>query len=437
MQFDASFGIIPDSPTAIQKAYVDAFLPTFSDANSVDSPAYVIATINSQFDSQIQQALQVLWNSLNPNTSNGLGLDILAASILNLTRKPLIPSSVSVTFTVNLAPGGGVPTVTSITIPVGWSATASTLNPSPTYATTQTYTYTANGTYSVILYSQNIVTAVAASQLNTFNNLGGYISAFSNPNAANLGKPEETDAQFLARRKYYLNVAGQTYYGIEKAVQGLNIAALRSIFVAETIVDGTGGAVGNRGVTIYLEYPTNGAGGTFDLNDLNIKSIASTVYDFHAYGTNTYATAGGSGATTVPVNTPYGSYLSSVILNPMQLQRVGVTLRFVYNVNSFDAGFDGQIFPLNTLSSLRANVLKIVNDYFRSKTLPTDLIYTISELTEIIRRSFFGVVCLEPFTFTTYSPTLNGLTFLKRPIGYTFNLADADFTFTAVDKDTL
>lgn len=437
MQFDSNYGIIIDSPGEIQKAYVDAFTPTFSDANNVDSPAYVLATIASNFDSQLQQALQTLWNCLNPNTANGLGLDILASSIINLTRRPLVPSSVVVTFTVNLAPGNNIPTLTSITLPVGWAASSSTLNPSPQYSTTQTYTYTANGAYSVVMYSQDIVTAVSSAKLNIFSNLGGYISGFSNVNAAVLGKPEETDAQLLSRRKYYLNIAGQTYYGIEKAIQGLNIAALRSQFVAETIVDGAAGSVGNRGATVYLEYPATGANGTFDVNDLNIRAIANAVYEFHPFGTNTYASPGGVGATTVPVNTPYGSYTSTVVLNPMQLQRVGVTLRFIYNLNSFDAGFDGQVFPLNSLPSLKSNVLSIINNYFRSKTLPTDLVFTINELTTIIKNSFFGVICLEPFTFSTYAPATNGLTFLRRPVGYTFNLADADFNFTAVDKDTL
>jgi hypothetical protein len=437
MQFDSNYGIIIDSKDTIQKSYVDAFLPTFSDANNVDSPAYVLATIAANFDSQIQQALQTLWNSLNPNTANGLGLDILASSIINLTRRPLVPSSIVVTFTVNLSPGNNIPAVTSLTLPVGWSASASTLNPSPQYSTTQTYTYTANGTYSVIMYSNNIVTTVAATKLNLFDNLGGYVSGFSNPQSSLLGKPEETDAQLLSRRKYYLNIAGQTYYGIEKAIQGLNIAALRSQFVSETIADGAAGTVGSRGATIYLEYPATGPNGTFDVNDLNVKAIANAIYEFHPFGTNTYAASGGVGATTIPVNTPYGSYTSSVILNPMQLQRVGVTLRFVYNANNYDAGFDGQVFPVNSLGSLRSNVLNIINIYFRSKTLPTDLVFTISELTAIIKSSFFGVICLEPFTFSAYSPAVNGLTFLRRPIGYTFNLADADFTFTSVDKDSL
>ena len=437
MQFDSNYGIIIDSQDTIQKSYVDAFLPTFSDANNVDSPAYVLATIAANFDSQIQQALQTLWNSLNPNTANGLGLDILASSIINLTRRPLVPSSVVVTFTVNLSPGNNIPAVTSLTLPVGWSASASTLNPSPQYSTTQTYTYTANGTYSVIMYSDNIVTTVDAAKLNVFDNLGGYVSGFSNPQPSLLGKPEETDAQLLSRRKYYLNIAGQTYYGIEKAIQGLNIAALRSQFVSETIADGAAGTVGSRGATIYLEYPATGPNGTFDVNDLNVKAIANAVYDFHPFGTNTYASPSGVGATTIPVNTPYGSYTSSVILNPMQLQRVGVTLRFVYNTNNYDAGFDGQVFPVNSLGSLRSNLLNLINNYFRSKTLPTDLVFTISELTAIIKSSFFGIICLEPFTFSAYSPAVNGLTFLRRPIGYTFNLADADFTFTAVDKDSL
>jgi hypothetical protein len=287
------------------------------------------------------------------------------------------------------------------------------------------------------MYSNDIVTTVAAAKLNLFDNLGGYVSGFSNPQSSLLGKPEETDAQLLSRRKYYLNIAGQTYYGIEKAIQGLNIAALRSQFVSETIADGAAGTVGSRGATIYLEYPATGPNGTFDVNDLNVKAIANAVYDFHPFGTNTYAAPGGVGATTIPVNTPYGSYTSNVILNPMQLQRVGVTLRFVYNTNNYDAGFDGQVFPINSLGSLRSNVLSIINSYFRSKTLPTDLLFTISELTAIIKSSFFGVICLEPFTFSAYSPAVNGLTFLRRPIGYTFNLADADFTFTSVDKDSL
>jgi hypothetical protein len=435
MQFDSNYGIIIDSLNTIQTNYQTAFLPTFSDATSADSPAYVISQITAGFDYQIQQALQVLWNSLNANTASGLGLDILASSILNLNRRGLIPSTAVVRFTVNLAPGGGTPTITSLTIPATWAVTTASITPSPVYTPNQSYTYNASGTYSIIVYSTDIINSVAAGALNIASSLGGYVTNVTNAAATSLGTARESDSQFAARRKYYLNVSGQTYYGLEKSILNLNIAALRSVFVAETINT----APNQRGCTVYLEYPTNGAAGNnFDINDLNLQSIAQTVYNYHPAGTNTYGQGANIGATDFTVQTPYGGYTGVVTLNPIQLRRVGVKLDFIYNVNPNDAGYNGQVFPLNTLPGLKASVLALVNNYFRSKTLPTDLMYTITELTTLIQATYLGVVDLRSFNFITYGAGgRTDLVYLRREIGFTYNLADADFAFTTINKDTL
>jgi hypothetical protein len=429
MDFDSNYGIIIDSLSTITSNYLSDFKNVFSDATDADSPTYVIASITAKYDNIIQQALQTLWNSQNRATANGLGLDIINTSISNLYRKDVIPSTCVITFTVNLSPGGAIPTITSLTIPVTWAVTSNSVNPTPTYYPTQSHTYTASGTYSIIVTSTDITTNVPSGALNTASTLGGYVSSVSNAAAAILGSPRQSDAAYNAAAKYYINIAGQSYYGLEKAILSLNIAALRSVFVVETIDVTT-----NRGATVYLEYPATQAGGTFDLTDINLQNIATAVYDFHTFGTNTYS--GGTGATLFPVQTPYGGYTSSVYLTPMQLARVGVSLDFIYNENPYDAGFNGQVFPLTQLATLRSSLVTLINNYFRSKTLPSDILYDINELRVIIQNTYVGLVDLRNFFFTTYSPTTNNLVYIRRPIGYTYNLADADFTFNAIIKES-
>jgi len=660
----------------------------------------------------LQAALASLWNAINANTAQGLGLDILASTVLNLTRKNLIPSSCGISVVIgNVYSTCQIQmTVTATssgkTVPTGWTATSGSVSPSPAYTymgsaidigTTGVYyftvqstdtstlvpanafnggsaisgvtftvtnpasailgsvtipttfqvtasslgdnspvyspnspeTYTSAGTYNFIVYSQNISVPINPTQLDSasdsVNSDAPYlslISSVSNQYAAMLGTPAETDAQFSARSRYYLNVEGQTYYGLEKAILDLQVPALQSVFIAETITDNYNSSIciikasinytgtpvvipvgwtvygaagptapyktnqeytynasgpvyipvfsidnltpipignfttadapyptgvtavtnldpaildttiglGQRGYTVYLEYPTipysyciitmtvtaigvsppyyvpigwqatgpmttapyvtqssyliNATGtysitvystdvttnvsgsaftggtsianvtftatnstaavlgqtnpGEFDTNDLYLQQIAQTCYAYHPLGTQFYSAP--VGATTFIVQTPYAGYTYPVVLNPFQITQVSCNLELVYNVDPFDAGYSNGIFDISILPNLQTQITEIINQYFLSKTLPTDLVYSINELSEILQNTFTGIVALVGngatiFSFGTLGPTVNGLVFLKRSIGYIFNLDVSNFNFSAINKN--
>lgn len=614
MQVDPNYGIIPDTKSQILQNYLDFFTDVFPNATSPDDAAYVIASACANFDSNMQNALQILANAVNSNTAKGLGLDILANTVLNLFRKGITPSTAVVQFDVqNLLSYCDVTIVVTVssppkTIPIGWAVsgtvspspayatlqsytlnasgtyvirvfstdittavpiaafnagasvsgitftsvsnlgpavlgqlvipsdfaiTASTLNPSPVYTPNQTYVYNTTGTKYMLVYSNNLTQNINALQLNLFNQIynnnptpAGMIANLTNPNPNVLGRPAESDAQFSERRRYYLNIEGQTYYGLEKVILNIGAPALNSVFVAETItnsynasilivkltitytgtpinipigwgvtvstspapspgyttqstytfnasgtqyiplfstdithqvligeVTGTASPItgvtvvgnldpsilgvtvglGQRGVTVYLDYPLNGPGGTtFDTQDIYLQQIASACFEYHPLGTQFYS--GGSGATTFVVNTPYNTYTSNVILNPLQIEQATVTLTLTYNTDPEKAGFDGAIFTAN-LATLKQNLLNLINAYFRSKTLPTDLVYTITELSELIQNQYTGIVALssptQPFVFGTVSPSTTNQLYLTRSVGYVFNLTSGNFNFTA------
>lgn len=716
MQVDGTtYGIIPDTfNTILNNYYLNPLLNTFPNATSINSPTYAIAYVTATQDQLLQSALTSLWNAINANTAQGLGLDILAETVLNLERPELVPSSSNLSVTIgevysicqvqvsisaigtsppytvpigwtatgvsttapyvtqgtvsipstgiyyfnvfstdtsttvpaNSFTGGssisGVTgTVTnpasailgSLTIPTSWQVTASSLGVnSPIYSPQAEQTFTTAGTYVFNVYSDNIATPINATQLNTFSssynsatNVG--IVSVSNTYPAILGKPTLTDAQFNALRRYYLNVSGQTYYGLEKAILDLNVPSLESVFIAETISDSSNysyltlqlsvsassssvvvpngwtalvsgvsppipayttleeytfpsssspqtyyvptystnsstpvaigevtdaspavsgvyavtnldpailgstlvpDGLGQRGYTVYLAYPSinpqsfcpidihvtscmspsvtipigwqalgfstispyetitpliisstgyytfnvysndlttnvpyssfdSGSvvsgltyscynpsagtlGGGFDINDPQLQQIAFTCYQYHPLGTQFYPAAVGS--TLFTVATPYAGYTYPVYLNPFQTEQVSCNLEIVYNSDPAAAGYANGVFNIALLPTLQTTVLELINQYFLSKTLPTDLYYTINELSEILQQSFTGIVALvgsggSQFSFGTLSGPVTGLLFLQRPIGYNFNLLNSNFTFSAVDKDTL
>lgn len=618
MQVDSKYGIIPDTQQQILDNYISFLKNVFPNANNPDDPTYVIASVCSYFDELNQSALEALWNTKNSDTASGIGLDILANTVLNLFRKALTPStcilqivvqnllsfcdiqidvtvagpetipigwavsgsvspsptyasltalsipssgvytirvySTDVSTVVDIAdfnagdPVAGVTFITvsnpgqavlgNLVIPQDWAVTASTIANSPVYTPNQHYTYTANGTYLLLLYSSDIISDVNIGQFDTFTQINNInptpapmISSITNLNPNVLGLPPESDAQFSQRRRYYLNIEGQTYYGLEKVILNINAPALKSVFVSETITDeytpsilivevsvtvpsgsvvipinwtvygtvvplspyktqetfsftstgtyyipvfSTDGStvipigditsgdpvtgvvvvgnanpailnttigLGQRGYTVYLNYPALGPGGTFDLQDTYLQQIASACFEYHPLGTQFYS--GGAGNTTFTVRTPYSGYLASVILNPLVISEATVVLSLVYNVDPQDAGFSNGIFPFNLISGgvLKTQLIDLINAYFNSKTLPTDLVFSINELSELIQNAYNGIVALNtglvPFTFGTISPSTSGLVFLRRPIGEVFNLTDANFTFSVVNKDTL
>lgn len=709
MQYDGTtFGIIPDTFSTILSNYLNQLQNVFPNANSPDDPIYTLAYVISTQDQLLQAALTTLWNSLNSNTAQGLGLDILANTVLNLTRKGATPSNAValiniapiystciIQITVSAGSGsltsgwiatGGVtttnpyyyvgPTITitasnvylinvqsldtktavpasnftggtaisgatftvtnlssailgSLTLPQSFQVTASSLGVnSPIYSPAQDYFFTEQGSYYILLYSTNIVQPIGQFMLNTFTDASGsanylnFITSIRNTYAAILGTAAETDAQFSERRRFYLNVEGQSYNGLQKAIEDLNIAALQSLFIDETIsetynystliikvtvssltfpvvipnswtVYGTatpspnyktyqsysfvsngdyyiptystdvntavgigtiltadspypaGGVtvvtnldpailsggnglipvgLGQRGYTIYLEYPTvnpesfvdvimnvtaisggpiiiaagwqatgfsttspyltigiytiptvgaytirvfstdlttvvaansfNGGtsvsgltfsitqptagtlGGGFDVNDPNLQLIAETAFQYHAFGTQFYPSS--IGATTFAVNTQFPGYTYDVILNPFQQKLITCDLKLIYNADPSDGGQSG-IFDVTLLPTLQSDILELIQLYFLSKTQPTDLVYTITELSEILYNTYTGIVALigntSIFSFGVVSDSSSGLVFLRRPIGYNFILTNANFTFSAVNKD--
>lgn len=618
MQVDSNYGIIPDTQDEIFQQYLTLLQNVFPNANSPDDPTYVQAFVASTFDSNNQNALQILANAVNSNTASGLGLDILASTILNLFRKKLTPSKCIIKFdvqnllsyndiTINVtiasppktipigwAVSGGVSpspayatlssyvlaasgtyvirvfstdittvvpignvtagaavsgitfnsvtnlgaaTLGQLVIPANWAVTASTLGNTPVYTPNQSYVYKTTGTKYMLVYSDDILTNINALALNTYpqiNNLNPtpapMIANLSNPAANVLGVNAESDAQFSARRRYYLNIEGQTYYGLEKVILNLQVPALNSLFINEVINDsytpsimiisvtitysgtpvvipvnwtvykGAGpfpspnyktnaaytynasgteyipvfstdattavniGAItsgdaitgvsgvtnvspaifdttiglGQRGYEVFLDYPLNGPGGTtFDTQDIYLQQIASACFTYHPLGTQFYDAGSG---TTFTVNTPYSGYTASVVLNALQISEATVTLTLTYNDNPQDAGFNNGIFPPELLSgsTLKTQLLNLINTYFRSKTLPTDMVYTITELSELIQAAYNGIVALSsptaPFVFGTISPSSSNQLYLRRPIGYVFNLTDSNFNFTAASK---
>lgn len=707
MQYDKKYGIIPDKEPEIQANYLSFFKNVFQNANSPDDPTYAIANTCAYFDSLNQAALEGLWNNKNSDTASGIGLDILANTVLNIFRRPLTPSTCVVkivvenllsycdvtidvtvsspqiiatgwtvsgsvspspayktlkdysiptsgtyvlrvfstdvstivpisSFTAGTSSSGvtfvsvdnlGAAILGTLTIPSDWAVTSSTLNPTPIYTPNQYYTYNKNGTYYILLYSTNILTNVAIGQLDRFTQINNVndvtptpmLASVTNQYACSLGAPPESDAQFSARRRYYLNVEGQTYFGMEKVIRDVNAPALTSVYVQEVIDDTynasvlivkitvtvpsggtvvvptnwgvtlssatptvpyktiqaytysvsgtyyiplfsmdhttdvpignvTGGDVvsglvvngnldpailkvtvglGQRGYKVYLDYPTapysiciiavtvtSGTGfpspivipigwqptgftttspyrtqeaysitapgtylittysedyltavppgsftggtavtgltftatnttaadlgGKFDTQDIYLQQIASACFEYHPLGTQFYA--GGNGATTFVVNTPYSGFVSDVILNPIQQTQATVVLTLVYNLSPRDAGTSNGVFTAD-FSTLKENLIKLINDYFRSKTLPTDLMFSVNELSELIQSAYTGIVSLNsgtvPFTFGVPSLSTTGKVYLIKTPGYVFNLLDTNFDFHFVDKDTL
>ncbi len=187
----------------------------------------------------------------------------------------------------------------------------------------------------------------------------------------------------------------------------------------------------------FSAYNPNPAvlGGGFDTNDPYLQQIAFTCYSYHPLGTQFYPAP--LGATVFTVNTPYSGYTSPVTLNPFQTTEVSCNLQILYNSNPLYAGYNTGLFDTSLLPTLQTTILGIINNYFLSKTLPTDLIYSINELSEILQQSFTGIVALvgnagAQFSFGIVSVPSTGLLFLTRSIGYNFNLLNTNFTFSAV-----
>ena len=421
MKVGPDFGIIPDSKETIFNQLLLEYQQIFSDATDAGSPAYVLATIDANQLSILQDALCVLANAKNAYTSQGLGLDQLAGTVVNLTRRDQTLSYAIVTFTATLSSG-------AITIPAGWNV--SDLD-GVTYSLLSDFSVPTNGNYSVILYSEDIDNAVAANQLvAASSDFSGQITAVTNPSAAILGLPEETDAEFQRRRAYYLNIEGQSYYGMEIAILNLQIPALTSIFVEEVIDSPT---VGQRGYRIFLLYPTLSSG-FFDTTDPFLQNIAQTAFNYHTFGTQLYGDEAFS--TQFIVKTPYSGYEETVYLTPITLDPVKVNMTFIYNTDEQDAGLSGGIFPVQELATLKENLIVIINRYFQSKTLPTDMVFYITELSNIIEQNFSGIYDLKDFSFE-FIPTTGEKSFIRKQVGHVFNLVDTDFNFTAVNKDSL
>ena len=308
MQVDGkTFGIIPDTFNTILSNYTTPLLNTFPNANSPNSPIYALMYVTSSQDQLLQSALVSLWNAINSNTAQGLGLNILANTVLNLKRPTVTPAATWVNFVcgpiystcdiqITVTGGGAFP----YTIPVNWAATPVTTN--DPYLTQETLAIAGTGTYYITCYSIDTSTPVPAFTFTGGTAVSDMVFTATNVQAATLGSltipttwyvtnttiadfpqyspstpitlttegfygilvysnnstipigagqlnsPSEnvlpqnqpiTDAQFSALRKYYLNVEGQTYYGLEKAIFDLGTPGLTSVNIEETITDQT------------------------------------------------------------------------------------------------------------------------------------------------------------------------------------------------------
>ncbi|MDE2292180.1 MAG: hypothetical protein KGL53_08865, partial [Elusimicrobia bacterium] len=243
-----------------------------------------------------------------------------------------------------------------------------------------------------------------------------------------------TTSPYVTQESYIINATGT--YSINVYSTDVTTAVPASSFTGGSAISGVTFTATNQSAAILGGSNPGG----FDTNDLYLQQIASTCYAYHPLGTQFYAASIGS--TVFTVNTPYAGYTYNVTLNPFQTEQVSCNLLLIYNSDPFDAGFSNGVFDISQLPTLATQIQELINQYFLSKTLPTDLVYTINELSELIQNAYTGIVALignssTIFSFGTFNPTTTGLVYLRRPIGYNYVLSINNFNFTAKDKDLL
>lgn len=451
---------------------------------SVTNP-YAAILGSSPLDDADFQSLRRNYLNLQGQTYNGMINAVLALDTPGL-QSVFIAETISqlqnlstliIKIVVNNASG-------PVVIPNGWTVTGSA-SPVPNYATLQEYTFTSSGTFWIPTYSIDAGTAVPV------NSITGSTPAVT---GLTLGSPANADPAILGGSLVPngLGQRGYTVYLNYPSIQNSQSFCIVSVNITSmgptppyTIPIGwtvSGGAVtpnspyattqsytintigiyflvvtstdittqipvGNfnawdpvvgLGISAVTNTTTSQVFGYFDTNDPALQEIANTLYQYHPLGTQFYA--GLVGGTTFVVDTPYGGYTSNVILNPFQTLEVTVSLKLVYNSNPADSGISNGVFDTTLLPILQTQLITIINDYFESKNLPDDLLYSINELTEVIEKNYTGIVALvgnansPVFSFGTFNPTINGQLFLRRMLGFNFHLSNANFDFSYLDK---
>ena len=386
MQVGSDFGIIVDSFDTILSNQITSMQETFTDATAIDSPAYAIAYLQAKGLSVLQQALQTVWNTINADTAQGLGLDILANNIYNslrLVKKSWMTVWVIATLPANTSGTLGLTTqlIFDTTIVTGTQPSyllASSYSKSNTTNSSLSYsvrlTFVSTDTTTVI--PANAVDIKTALNLNAdttgFTSLTIDTSQTTYSSAAVLGSIE-SDENFQLRRRSYLNSYGQTAQGMQKAITDLNIPALNAAYVQEYITNAT------RGFVIFIDYPTlipnppPSSTNSFDTSDSNLQLIAQTIYDFKPFGILSLGFNGApTGDTLFKVTRNFSdnlapdvsqNYYGNIYLNPMQYTLATMNLTLWVTLQASDTGINNAPFPStkNNQALMKTELIILIN----------------------------------------------------------------------------
>ena len=426
MQVDSNYGVIPDSLTTIQQTLLSSIQNIFTNATDPSSYVYINSYLMAQQFSVIQNALAILANAKNVFTVTGIAQDQLYLTLFNLLRLQQTQSYAIITVVVSAA----------VTIPNGTLVQNNITPTVDTYTVTQDWDLPSAGAFTIIAYSNDITDVVPSGY---FNQLSGNITevlSVANLDDAILGTPIETDSEFRLRAQYFINILGQTYYGLEKVVNNLNIPALDYVEILERIDDP------NRGFNLYISYPPNAivsGNGVFNPNDFYINLIANSVFQYMAEGTQSYAdVTNPSNATTVVCAQPLSGYTKDILINPITLDTIGVSLNILYTDNPLYSGFNGGTFPSNLIPGnvLTNQLIVLINNYFLSKRIPSDTLYTVQQLRDIIDAAYPGIVDMPSFYFFEILTPTTQLSSLTRAAGHVYNLQFANFNITYTENLT-
>lgn len=450
MLVNSNFGIVPDRFETIVSAQVTKMQAIFGDdASNIDSPAYTIAYLQATGISALQQSLQTLWNSINADTANGLGLDILSNVIYDFTR-PKKKSFLAVRCDVTITPNktGTLSTGTSLTFLPG-------VSPTSQYYLAAAFSWTDAGTGNpvstvLVFESEDLTTAIQRNMVDTISVGPDSIDVVSVTKSnvdpwsteAVLGGLD-SDEQFQIKRKIYMGVLGQTALGIQKAITMLNIPGLNGVYVQEYITSTV------NGIIVYVDYPTVVPPGTtppagtpsFDSADPNLQKIAQTIYDYKAFG---IVSLGINGATVG--DTPFrvtrsftnedyvAGYTAVIYLNPMTYADISMTLTMEVTIVATDVSLGQTIFPVNKAnnpSTVKEEIRLLINQYFLSKYRPGDNTFTLADVFALIQKQYTGILGFSVAYFGTSSSKAN---YIFRQTGNVFQLPAANFSFSLVVK---
>lgn len=369
-------------------------------------------------------------------------------------------------------------TGTPVVIPVGWTVYG-TVTPTSPYATNQSYSYTTSGDQYIPVFSLDTTTSIPAGNWTSAD--APYptgITAVTNNDpailGANLGLGQRgaivylnyptlpysycdikltvgsvgvsppyyipvgwvatgptTTSPYATNQSYAINATG--VYTIRVFSSDVTTSIAIGAFTGGSAVSGLTFTVTNLSAGVLGQ--TNP--GQFDVSDVYLQSIADTCANYLDFGAQYYS--GGSGATVFPVTTS-SDFTTNVILTPYQKINISCDLKLLYNLDPSDAGTSNGIFDASLLPTLQTQIQEIINAYFLSQSSNVNVIYTISQISQLLYSTYTGIVALIGntagyFSFGTLSPAQTGLLSLLQQAGYYYNLDVANFNFTAVNKD--